>query len=107
MIATTPHGVRSGWIDLSNTDGQRSTATLCEYNFSNSDEWPKWRKCFEQFCIASGMAGESEERPISTLLYCFGEEAEDILTEADRGRYAQVLGKMNKFFKIQKNAIFE
>ena len=79
-----------GWIDLSNTDGQRSTATLCEYNFSNSDEWPKWRNCSKN----------------GRLLYCFSEEA-DVLTEADRGRYAQVLGKMNEFFKIQKNAIFE
>ena len=96
-----------GWIDLSNTDGQRSTATLCEYNFSNSDEWPKWRKCFEQFCIASGMADAMQNcSKNGRLLYCFSEEA-DVLTEADRGRYAQVLGKMNEFFKIQKNAIFE
>ena len=48
----------------------------------------------------------------STLLYCLGEEAEDVLTstnisEADRGRYAQVLGKMDEFFKVRKNVIFE
>ena len=58
------------------------------------------------------MAGESEEWQISTLLYCLSEEAEDVLTstnisEADRGRYAQVLGKMDEFFKVQKNVIFE
>ncbi len=58
------------------------------------------------------MAGESEERQIRTLLYCLGEEAEDVRTstnisEADRGRYAQVLGKMDEFFKIRKNIIFE
>ena len=79
-----------------------------KFNFSNPDEWPKWRRRFKQFGIASGMAGESEERQISTLLYCLGEEAEDVLTstnisEADRGRYAQVLGKMDKFFKVRKN----
>ena len=83
-----------------------------KFNFSNPDEWPKWRRRFEQFRIASGMAGESEERQISTLLYCLGEEAEDVLTstnisEADRGRYAQVLGKMDEYFKIRKNVIFE
>ena len=83
-----------------------------KFNFSNPDEWPKWRRRFEQFRIASGMAGESEERQISTLLYCLGEEAEDVLTstnisEADRGRYAQVLGKMDEFFKVRKNVIFE
>ena len=83
-----------------------------KFNFSNPDEWPKWRRPFEQFRIASGMASESEERQISTLLYCLGEEAEDVLTstnisETDRGRYAQVLGKMDDFFKVQKNIIFE
>ena len=51
-----------------------------KFNFSNPDRWLKWRKCFEQFHIVSGMAGESEERQISTVLYCLGEEAEDVLT---------------------------
>ena len=83
-----------------------------KFTCSNPDEWPKWRRRFEQFRIASGMAGESKERQISTLLYCLGEEAEDVLTstnisEADRGRYAQVLGKMDEFFKVRKNVIFE
>ena len=58
------------------------------------------------------MAGKSEEQQISTLLFYLGEEAEDALTstnisEADRGRYAQLLGKMNEFFKVRKNVIFE
>ena len=58
------------------------------------------------------MAGESEEQQISNLLYCLGEEAEDVLrstniSEVDRGRYAQVLNKTDEFFKVQKNVIFE
>ena len=57
------------------------------------------------------MAGKSEERQISTLLYYLGEEAGDVVTstnicEADR-RYTQVLSKMDEFFKVQKNVIFE
>ena len=108
-IATTPHGVTSGWINLNNTNGQHSTANPAKLNFSNPDECPKR---FKQFCIASGMAGESEERQISTLLYCLGEEAEDVLTstnisEANRGRYAHVLGKMDECFNVGKNVIFE
>ena len=56
------------------------------------------------------MASESEER--QTLLYCLGEEAEDVLTSTnisndDRKQYDQVLGKMDEFFKVQKNVIFE
>ena len=58
------------------------------------------------------MAVESKEQQISTLLYCLGEEAEDILTstnisEADGRKYVQVLGKINKFFKVWKNVIFK
>ena len=46
------------------------------------------------------------------MLYCLGEEAEDVLisaniSEADRGRYAQFLGKMDEFFKVRKNVIFK
>ena len=49
------------------------------FNFRNPDEWPKWKR-HEQFHVASGIASESEERQISSLLYRLGEESEDILT---------------------------
>ena len=57
--------------------------------FETPDEWPHWKRRFEQFQLASGLAGKSDDRQDSTLLYCMGEEAEDILastniTEADR-----------------------
>ena len=48
------------------------------------------------------MGGESKEQQISNLLFCLGKEAEDILM-ANRGRYVQVLGKMDEFFKARKN----
>ena len=53
----------------------------------------------------SGKASESKEWQISTLLYYLSKEAEDVLTstnisEAHRGRYAQVLSKMDEFFKV-------
>ena len=56
------------------------------------------------------MGGESKERQISNLLFCLGKEAEDILMatnirEANRGRYVQVLGKMDEFLKARKNVI--
>ena len=57
---------------LSRSEQQMASVPLqppAKFNFSNPDEWPKWRRRFEQFRIASGMAGESEERQISTLLY--------------------------------------
>ena len=82
------------------------------FNFRNPDEWQKWRKHFEQFRLASGLSQENEPRQVSTLLYCLGEEAEDVLasaniTEDDRKKYKSVLGKLDEFFKVRKNVIFE
>ena len=50
------------------------------FRFDTSNEWPKWRRRFEQFCVASGLSKEDEERQVSTLLYCLGEEADNVLT---------------------------
>ena len=49
------------------------------FDFKNPDEWPHWKRRFEQFCLASGLAKEEESRQVSSLLYCLGEEGEDVL----------------------------
>lgn len=82
------------------------------FRFDSPDEWPKWRRRFEQFRIASGLSGEGEERQVSTLLYCLGEDAEDVLastaiTDAARKKYSDVLSHFDTFFKVRKNVIFE
>ena len=66
------------------------------FDFKKPEEWPRWKKRFEQFRIASGLGEESDQRQISTLLYCLGEEADDVLsstniTEAQGRRYTDVL----------------
>ena len=48
------------------------------FDFKTPDEWPRWKRRFEQFRIATGLAGKSDDRQVSTLLYCMAEEAEDI-----------------------------
>ena len=55
---------------------------------------------------------ESEECQVNTLLYCLGEEAEDILAstnigEEDRKKYDSVLAKFDSFFSVRKNVIIE
>ena len=50
-----------------------------KFDFKQPDEWPRWLKRFEQFRIASGLSEESEKRQVNTLLYCLGEEGEDLL----------------------------
>ena len=79
------------------------------FDFKTLDEWEKWRRRFKQFRVASGLSGE---RQVCTLLYCLGEEAENVLssmniTAEERGSYVAVLKKFNDFFKVQKNIIFE
>ena len=82
------------------------------FNFQKPDEWSKWIKRFEQFRLASGLSGESETRQVSTLLYCMGEEVEDVLSSTDitaeeRKTYKTVLDKLNDYFNVHNNVILE
>ena len=49
------------------------------FNFRQPDECLRCRKCFEQFCIASGLDAEGEQCQVNTQLYCLGDDAEDVL----------------------------
>ena len=78
----------------------------------NSDNWPRWKKCFRQFHEASGLATGSESHQVSMLLYCLGEEADDDLastniTEEEYKRFDAVMAKFEEFFKVRQNIIFE
>ena len=82
------------------------------FNFKRPDEWPKWSKRFEQFRVTSGLSTKDDTRQVCMLLYCLGEEAEDVLkstniTEEERKVYATVLGKFDIFFQVRKNVIFK
>ena len=77
------------------------------------DGWLKWKRRFEQYLHASGLSSEgSEERQVSTLLYCLGEEANDVLTltgisDTDRNKYETVMSKFDEFFTVRRNIMFE
>ena len=82
------------------------------FPFDTPDHWPKCKCCFQQYCLVSGLSRESEERQVNTLLYCLGEETEDILAsinigEEDRKKYDSVLAKFDSFFSVRKNVIIE
>ena len=82
------------------------------FPFSRPDEWPQWKRRFEQFRLASGLSAEEDTRQISALLYCMGDEAEDTLvstniSEGDRKKYSTVIAKFDAFFIVRKNVIFE
>ena len=82
------------------------------FPFSCPDEWPQWKRRFEQFQLASGLSDEEDTRKISALPYCMGDEAEDTLvftniSEGDRKTYSTVIAKFDAFFKVRKNIIFK
>ena len=82
------------------------------FDFSKPDEWPKWKKHFQQFRGASGLSGESDVRQVDTLLYCLGDEADSVLastnvSQAERAVYATVLEKLDSYFQVRRNTIFE
>ena len=82
------------------------------FDFKTPDDWPRWRRRFEQFRSTSGLQEASAAKQVNTLLYCLGEEAESVLTstnisEEERKDYAAVLAKFDGFFQVRRNVIFE
>ena len=82
------------------------------FDFKRPDAWPKWKRRFQQYLTATGLDKEEDARKISTLLYCLGEESEDVLTstnitEADRKKYDAVVEKFDSFFNVRRNVIYE
>ena len=83
-----------------------------KFDFKKPDEWLKWKRRFEHFLSASGLDKEDEARQASTLLYCLGEEAHDVLASTnisteDSKKYSKVLKKFDDPFDVRKNIIFE
>lgn len=57
--------------------------------------------------MASGLSENSEECQITTLLYCLGVDAEDILTtthitDDDKKKYNKVLEKFDDYFIVRQ-----
>ena len=82
------------------------------FNLKEPDDWPWWKRRFEQFRVAVGLKEESDTKQVSTLLYCLGEEAETVLdstniTSEEKKRYDKVMEKLDAFFQTRKNVIFE
>ena len=82
------------------------------FDFAKPDEWPRWERCYEQYRHASGLLAEDDMRQVSTLLYCLGQEANDVLSamgisDEKRQKYEKVMEKLEDHFKVRKNVIFE
>ena len=99
------HGVRSGMSSLQLSPPEA-------FDFKCPDNWQKWRRRFQQYCEASGLSAESDARQVNTFLYCLGEEANDVLASThisitDRKVFSKVMEKLDEYFKVRHNVIFE
>ena len=82
------------------------------FDFKSPDTWSRWRRQFEQFRIASGLADDTPARQTSALLYCLGKEADSVLTSMnataeDRSDYDKVMELLDGYFQVRRNVIFE
>ena len=76
------------------------------------EDWSKWIRRFERFRLASGLEEKSEESQVNTLIYSMGGEADDIvqslgLTAEDQKKYDEVKKRLEDFFIVKRNVIFE
>ena len=82
------------------------------FDSKHPDDWQKWKRRFDQYRHASGLASGNEQQQISTLLYCLGEQADKVLSSTsisveNRKKYFEVMTKFDECFKIRRNIIFE
>ena len=82
------------------------------FDFSKPLEWTKWIRRFERFRQASNLTTNSEENQVNTLIYCMGDEADDVLkglklSDAEMKMYDKVKDGFSDFFIVKKNIVFE
>ena len=83
------------------------------FDFRKPDDWPQWKRRFEQYFEASSLSEDSAKKQVNTFLYCLREEAEGVvlssmtITAAEREDYDTVVAKFDAFFQVRRNVIFE
>lgn len=83
-----------------------------QFNFSKPEQWQQWIRRFTRFRQASGLSEKDDETQVNTLIYTMGSGAEDILvslklSETERGEYKTVEKKLNDYFVVRRNTIYE
>ena len=83
-----------------------------QFNFQKPEQWARWKKRFEQYRQASALAEDGVKRQVNTLLYCMGQDSDEILqaqgvTEDELADYGTVVGKFDEYFQVRANPIYE
>ena len=82
------------------------------FDFTKPQDWERWIRRFDRFRLASNLNATSEENQVNTLVYCMGDEAEDVLkgltlTADERKGYTDVKAGLDAFFVPKRNVIYE
>ncbi|UYV82471.1 hypothetical protein LAZ67_21002324 [Cordylochernes scorpioides] len=78
------------------------------FNFSNPGDWPKWIRRFERFRQASGLINNPENEQVNMLVYCMGDNADDIFVVIDQlENYGKVIECFESHFIPRRNIIYE
>ncbi|UYV82470.1 K02A2.6-like [Cordylochernes scorpioides] len=82
------------------------------FNFSNPGDWPKWIRRFERFRQASGLINNPENEQVNMLVYCMGDNADDILLSCKIAsdqleNYGKVIECFERHFIPRRNIIYE
>ncbi|CAK6972033.1 uncharacterized protein K02A2.6-like [Scomber scombrus] len=77
------------------------------FDFSKPQEWTKWIQRFERFHQAGNLSASSEENQLNTLIYCMGDEADDVLRgqkldDADQCQYDKNIVYERAQFNMRK-----
>ena len=73
------------------------------FDFAKPDEWSRWKRRFEQYHHTFGLSSEDDMRQVGALLYCLGQEADDMLsstgiTEEECKKYNTIMQKFDDYF---------
>ena len=82
------------------------------FDFAKPQDWERWIRRFERFRLASNLHLSTEANQVNTLIYCMGDEADDILrghdlSDAQRQQYTLVKATLETYFVPRKNVIHE
>ena len=82
------------------------------FSFDKPADWPRWIRRFDQFRVASQLDKQGDDAEVNMLMYCTGDEANDILksftfAEDETMTYEMVKSKFDKYFIPKRNVIYE
>ncbi|XP_011859611.1 PREDICTED: uncharacterized protein LOC105557076 [Vollenhovia emeryi] len=107
-------------VTMPNEANQQIAAASSSYNiaapetfdFNSPSDWPRWRRRFERFRLASKLNTLTEEEQVNTLIYLMGEKADEImitfaLTAAEEKNYNTIMQRFEGHFSPKTNVIYE